>query len=298
MTQTHPSPLEMLRALGITGTPMVTPVQGGFDRAMWKVEHEDQAYALRVFRPGESGDCEREQVVMAAARTAGLPVPEVLAAGVWQDHPALLLTWLAGRMVADELRARPWQVWRLGIAFGRMQAAIHAMPVPGLLRQQPEAWMAWKCEGEQTLQDRLRHLPAEEAALLHLDYHPRNVLTDGRQITGIVDWANAHAGDPRADAARTVSILRVDPLARKPLLQWLGLHIFELAWRIGYQRAGGRLKEMALFYAWAGTVLQHDLAPRYKHRPQELTPARRWTNTWKARAGMPGFARCAILFKH
>jgi aminoglycoside phosphotransferase (APT) family kinase protein len=289
MTQTDLSPLEMLRSLGITGTPTVTPVQGGFDMAMWKVEDEDQTYALRVFRAGAHEDCEHERVVMAAARAAGLPVPEVHAAGVWQDHPALLLTWLAGRTIADELRARPWRVWRLGIAFGRMQAAIHAVPAPGLLRQQPDAWIAWKCEGEQTLQDRLRHLPAEEAALLHLDYHPRNVLTDGTHITGIVDWTNAHAGDPRADAARTVSILRVDPLARKPLLQWLGLRIFELAWRIGYHRARGRLKEMALFYTWAGTVLQHDLAPRYQHRPQALTPARRWTNTWKARAGMPGF---------
>ena len=222
MTQTDLSPLDVLHSLGITGTPTVTSVQAGFDRAMWKVEYEDQTYALRVFRPGEDGDCKREQVVMAAARTAGLPVPEVHAAGVWQGHPVLLLTWLVGRMVADELCARPWQVWRLGIAFGRMQAAIHAVPVPALLRQQPDAWIAWKCAGDQSLQDRLRHLPSDEVALLHLDYHPHNVLTDGKQITGIVDWTNAHAGDPRADAARTVSILRVDPLARKPLLQWLG----------------------------------------------------------------------------
>jgi aminoglycoside phosphotransferase (APT) family kinase protein len=287
MTQTDLVPLEILRSLGIDGTPTVTPVQDGFDMAIWKVEYEDQTYALRVFRPGEHEECEHEQVVMAAARAAGLPVPEVNAAGVWQDHPALLITWLAGRMVADELRTRPWQVWRLGISFGRMQAAIHAVPAPGLLRQQPDAWIAWKCEGEQILQDRLRHLRSDEAALLHLDYHLWNVLTDGKQITGIVDWTNAHAGDPRADAARTVSILRVDPLTRKPLLQWIGLRIFELAWRIGYQRARGRLKDMSLFYAWAGTVIQHDLAHRYEDIPQELTPARRWTNKWKARTGRP-----------
>jgi aminoglycoside phosphotransferase (APT) family kinase protein len=288
MTQTDLSPLEILRSLGINGTPTITPVQGGFDMAMWKVEYEDQVYALRVFQSGGHEDYEHERVVMAAARAAGLPVPEVHASGVWQDHPALLITWLAGRMVADELRARPWQVWRLGIAFGRMQAAIHSVPAPSLLRQQPGAWIAWKCEGEQTLQDRLRHLHSDETALLHLDYHPRNVLTDGKQITGIVDWTNAHAGDPRADAARTVSILRIDPLAPKPLLQRIGLLIFELAWRIGYQRVRGRLKDMPLFYAWAGTVIQHDLAYRYKDLPQELTPARRWTSKWKARADCAG----------
>src|SRR5258708_38578540 len=114
MTQTDLSPLEILRSLGINGTPTVTPVQGGFDMAMWKVEYEDQTYALRVFRPGEHEDCEHERVVMAAARAAGLPVPEVHAAGVWQDHPALLITWLAGRTVADELRVRPWRGRRAG----------------------------------------------------------------------------------------------------------------------------------------------------------------------------------------
>jgi aminoglycoside phosphotransferase (APT) family kinase protein len=166
-----------------------------------------------------------------------------------------------------------------------MQAAIHAVPAPALLCLQPDAWIAWQCEGEQTVQDRLRHLPSDKGALLHLDYHLRNVLTDGKQITGIVDWTNALAGDPRADAARTVSILRIDPLARKPLIQWLALRIFERAWRTGYQRERGSLKDMSLFYAWAGTIIQRNLAPRYKHMPHELAPAGRWTNRWKARAG-------------
>ena len=110
-----------------------------------------------------------------------------------------------------------------------------------------------------------------------------------------MDWTNALAGDPRADAARTVSILRVDPLARKPFLQWLGLCLFERAWRAGYQRERGRLKEMPLFYAWAGTVIQCDLAPRYTHRPHELDPARCWTNKWKAQAGAQEVGRLKRL---
>jgi aminoglycoside phosphotransferase (APT) family kinase protein len=137
----------------------------------------------------------------------------------------------------------------------------------------------------------LRHLHLDTGALLHLDYHPSNVLTDGKQITGIVDWTNAHAGDSRADVARTVSILHLDPTARTSLLQRLGLRIFELAWRIGYQHAGGHLQEMSLFYAWAEAVLQRDLADRYQHAPQELAPARHWTTTWMARAGCQDLKR-------
>jgi aminoglycoside phosphotransferase (APT) family kinase protein len=288
MIQSDLPPLDILRALGITETCSVFPVQGGFDMMMWKVESERQTYALRVFRVGAYEQRDHEDVVMATAQMAGLPVPEIHAAGVWQDHPVLLLRWLEGRMVSDELRARPWRIWTLGVAFGRMQAAIHAVSPPELLRRQPDAWMAWNGAGEQILQDRFHHLSSGEVALLHLDYHPRNVLTDGKRITGVLDWTNAHAGDPRADAARTVSILRVDPLARNPLLQRLLLRIFELAWRRGYQRQRGRLKDMPLFYAWAGTVLQSDLAHRYKQRPQALDPARRWTDQWKARARRSG----------
>lgn len=284
MAQTDP--LEILHSLGINGAPRVTPVQGSFDTAIWKVEHEGRAYALRVFREGAQEDCQREQIVMATARAAGLPVPEVHAAGIWRNRPALLITWLTGRVVEDELRTQPWHVWSLGVAFGRMQATMHTVPAPGLLRQQPGSWITWQCEGEQALQDHLRTLSLDEGALLHLDYHPHNVLTDGKQITGIVDWTNAHAGDPRADAARTISILRVDPLMRKPLTRRLHLRIFELAWRVGYQRERGHLRDMAIFYAWAGTVIQLDLAHRYKHKPQKLAPARRWTNKWKVRAGL------------
>jgi hypothetical protein len=106
MTQTTMQPLEILASLGIDGTPTVTPVQGGFDMAIWKVKYEGQTYALRVFRPDRHEACERERVVMAAARAAGLPVPEAHRAGIWQNRSALLITWLSGRTVAGELRSR------------------------------------------------------------------------------------------------------------------------------------------------------------------------------------------------
>src|SRR5438132_39917 len=44
---------------------------------------------------------------------------------------------------------------------------------------------------------------APGAALLHLDYHLLNVMTDRSRVTGVLDWTNARAGDPRADLART-----------------------------------------------------------------------------------------------
>jgi Ser/Thr protein kinase RdoA (MazF antagonist) len=50
--------------------------------------------------------------------------------------------------------------------------------------------------------------------LLHLDLHPFNVLLDDAgQLTGVIDWANAAAGDPQLDRARTLTILTLDPAA-------------------------------------------------------------------------------------
>lgn len=40
-----------------------------------------------------------------------------------------------------------------------------------------------------------------ERALLHVDLHDDNILSDGERITGIVDWANAAYGDPLYDVA-------------------------------------------------------------------------------------------------
>lgn len=277
-------PLEILHALGIDEFSSVTPLQGGQDMAMWKVEWGEQPYALRVFPPGEHARCEHERAVMTAVHAVGLPAPEVRVSGVWRDHPVLLITWLSGRMLSDELRLHPWRLWRLGRAFGRMQAAIHMVPVPAHLLRQPDAWITWQCKDEPVLQERLRRLASDPPTLLHLDYHPNNVLTDGKQITGVVDWVNAHAGDPRADLARTLSILRVAPQVRKPLLWWLGLQLFAMAWHLGYQHERGKACKMPPFYAWAGTVMLHDQEHRYRDRPHELLPARRWANKWKRRS--------------
>jgi aminoglycoside phosphotransferase (APT) family kinase protein len=84
-------------------------------------------------------------------------------------------------------------------------------------------------------------------------------MKDG-QISGIIDWANAQVGDPRADFARTYSILRVDPWLDDPpvtltFLRW----ILERAWRRGYQQVAGTVADTELFYAWAGQAMVRDL---------------------------------------
>ena len=52
------------------------------------------------------------------------------------------------------------------------------------------------------LHHRLHEIPFEGERLLHLDFHPDNVLLSQRGPV-VIDWTNARAGDPAFDVAMT-----------------------------------------------------------------------------------------------
>lgn len=284
------NPTAILAMLGLDDIDAVTPVYGGADTAIWRIEHQGRKYALRVFRPEQGPTFRREIAAMHAAAGAEIPVPELHAEGIWHDRPVLLLSWCQGQPIGQFLQRRPWRLWSLGVAFGRVQASIHTIPAPQDWPQHPTAWIEWAGSSEKLLQAKLRSRQQDTLALLHLDYHPLNVMTDGQRITGVLDWANASIGDPRADFARTYTILRVEPYGpgREPphirFFRWA----FERGWRHGYQQVLGSVQDMAIFYAWAGAVMVRDLAPRLKQpgswwQPHHLDQIRRWTEHWRRR---------------
>ncbi len=297
MHEADVDPAAVLAALGIPPAAAATPVQGGWDTLLWKVEHSGATYALRLFRAEQVETCRRETAAMRAAAAHGIPVPHLHAEGAWKDRPALLLSWCPGTVLLAALRQAPWQAWPLGIAFGRMQARIHTVPAPEPLRARREAWIEWAGPDEHELKARLRTLclaDGLEDTLLHLDYHPLNVLVEGGRITCVLDWANAAAGDPRADLARTLTLLRLAPAPPgTPRLRLALLRLLlELARRRGYrQERGGWPGGMALFYAWAGAAMARDLTPRLRQprawlTAHDLVRIHRWTVAWKRRAGI------------
>jgi aminoglycoside phosphotransferase (APT) family kinase protein len=248
---------------------------GGFDTAVWHLERAGRGYALRVFRPDQMPTLQRELVALGAARDHGVPVPQVHAVGTYQARPALLMEWSRGRPLLDEVRARPSQVLGLGVQFGRCQAAIHRVAAPASLRAN---WIAWAGPVERRFAIHLERVSAgQPRRLLHLDYHPLNVLVHHHRISSVLDWTNAHAGDPRADFARTVTILRLSP-PRPGRFERLARLALEIGWRFGY---GPLPAPMAEFYAWAGLAMQHDLAARFS--PAELAHVQRWTAGWQRR---------------
>ena len=55
--------------------------------------------------------------------------------------------------------------------------------------------------------ERAARFRASPDSLVHMDYHPLNVMVDGVRVTGVLDWMNADVGDRHLDAAMTAVIL-------------------------------------------------------------------------------------------
>jgi Ser/Thr protein kinase RdoA (MazF antagonist) len=132
---------------------------------------------LRRYRAG--GAPEHEALVMEHVRRHGYPVPRV----VDVRDTALVVERVDGPTMLDDLRRRPWLLGRYAAVLAELHARLHHIAAPSELRQVG---------------------PGER--VLHLDFHPHNVLLTGRGPV-VLDWTNARRGDPPLDVALTWVIL-------------------------------------------------------------------------------------------
>lgn len=286
-------PRHLLTAAGIGSATSITPVTGGWDTALWRIEHGGRTSALRVYPPGREASWRTELAALEAAAAVGIPVPSVRSRGIWQERPWLLLAWSPGVTLQEALFGAPEQAGVLGFAFGQTQARIHQIRVDvaashhQVFRDCFDGVDAWPELAERLGQDSI-----VEDRLLHIDYHPLNVLVEDGAVTAVLDWANARRGDPRADLARTRGILR---FARMMPGGGIGLRTilsdFEAGWLRGYQATAGPLPPMPLFDAWSAQFLVDDLSPKVGQPGVWLTDSqvgvlRRRAAAWARRAGM------------
>jgi aminoglycoside phosphotransferase (APT) family kinase protein len=283
-------PRVILADLGVREVAQAERVHGGMDTIIWRVETDRGRLALRLMRPEQVETSRLEVAAMRAARAAGVRTPQLIAFELWRGRPAMLLEWLPGSALIHALEAHPLRVWSLGVQFGRMQATIHATTAPSEVRREESSWIGWA--RDERIGALLHRLSLKTTALLHFDYHPLNVMSDGHAITGVIDWTNARAGDPRADLARTYTILCVEPWAPRPSPRTAALRrLLATAWRRGYEQVGGKLHDLAPFLAWAGMAMVHDLSPRVANpdhwfEARHLEHIRRWARHWKRKSGI------------
>jgi phosphotransferase family enzyme len=176
---------------------------------------------LKLYRAGYHGH-RTEASVLAALHGSGV-APRLLDTVEADGRTGLVLQRLPGPDMLTLLQSRPWRVRALAharaaahLAIGRCEAPTHLpdlrqtlaariddAPLPPHLRTYT--------------QQVLERLP-DGGQLCHGDLHPGNALTDGARAA-VIDWPNATLGDPVADHARTLLLLRwANPLPGTPLL--------------------------------------------------------------------------------
>lgn len=195
---------------------------------------------LRVGRPAVID----AELAASSAAAAVLPVPAVLDRAEVGDMSAVLLEMLPGQPAADFARRSPGLARVAGQACGAVHALLAEVSAPAGLRAVPASG---------------RGTPAGQARVVHLDLHPFNILSgaDG-EVTGVLDWANAAAGDPDLDRARTWTILTLDPAARARRDEpgWAALSD-------GWIESAALHDMPAAHRAWACAYMLSDLARRY-----------------------------------
>lgn len=140
-----------------------------------------------------------------------VPAPHLYAADLEAavcDVPALLESWVPGNQA--------WQQDDLDgylASAAEVLVAIHTVRVPpeaGLPRYAPyyaRRPVSPPFSTRPGLWERVGDVldlppPAHRETFIHRDYHPGNVLWDGTQVSGVVDWATAAWGPPGIDLAR------------------------------------------------------------------------------------------------
>jgi Ser/Thr protein kinase RdoA (MazF antagonist) len=123
----------------------------------------------RVLRRG--GRPVREALAMRHAAAHGYPVPAVLEV---RDE-GLVLEFVDGPTMLADVLAEPGRLEDHAVRFARLHARLLEIPAP-------QEW--------------------GDGRLLHMDFHPDNVMLSSRGPV-VIDWSNARAGDPALDVAMT-----------------------------------------------------------------------------------------------
>lgn len=239
---------------------------------LWRIAGAGEAdYVLRVFPPGHERWRDRETLAMRTAAGAGLPVPDVVMTDAIADRPLMLTTLAPGATVAATLGPDRERATASGRTLGRLLGEINRIPAPAGLAP-ADAWLDRAGPALAPLRDRLAAMPHGDR-LLHLDYHPENVLMAGDAVTAVIDWTNTLPGPPNIDLGRSRAILgmiRTLPTVTPEIASVLDA--FETGLVAGHAEVHGADPDPDLSLAWGIGMLCVDFTPQAETPGSWVTP--------------------------
>lgn len=206
----------LAEVLGVERLDSLERLSGGASRETWRIAADGRRWILQRQRPGSPRDLAVEVAALRAARSHGVPVPEVVASGDASvlGQPFMVLEHIEGETIArkilrddDFVEARSVLVSQMA----RALAAIHqvtADAVPGLPEsdqvEQYRTALDDLGEPHPTFELALRwlddHRPSSaRRTLVHGDFRLGNLMVGPDGLRAVLDWELTRAGDPVED---------------------------------------------------------------------------------------------------
>lgn len=227
-------------SLGYADPPV--QITGGFDTTIFAFQLADAPpqragpLIVRIFREdAEPAQALFESAVQNAVAALGFPVPRVLITHPDREPlgaPFVIMERVRGRPMLDAIFGLGMP--RMPTVLGRMHARLHALDAAAFVRMLEDAGVSAEAISlrydpigvrrriEDAALDGLRpglqwldgHRPAgsRTPSICHGDFHPINVLIDGREISGVIDWSWVCVGDAECDVGATLALFTQGPI--------------------------------------------------------------------------------------
>jgi len=245
----------------------------------------DEGRVVRLFREGSSRRYAlREQRVSRAVHSAGVPSPEVFLADTEDGlvevdgRLGILMERVEGPTMLRELARRPWKLWAYANECARLHREMHARTAVDLPSQRERLHHVIDRIAEalgddiaERIHQAVDKLP-EGDAICHGDFHPDNVMMSERGAV-IIDWGPSTSGNPAADVAWTVHLIRhggTPPGMR--LWQRLMLTVFRRLFLGAYLKAYLRHSPLTCgeIESWEGPIAALRLGDRISEKRELL----------------------------
>lgn len=194
---------------------------------------------LKLFRSARRDVVEYEARLTRVAGQAGLPVPAVAEVVERAGRVGIVFERADGATMLRHVIRRPWTARRFGQLLGQLHRDVHERAAPELmpakerLRRSIEGVADLPSQTRARVLEVLQELPDGDR-ICHGDFHPDNVLLTARGPV-IIDWIDASRGDPLADVARTLVLMRVGAIPARAPARWM-INAVRGGFRYGYVR--------------------------------------------------------------
>ena len=175
--------------------------------------YRDENIAIKLYKNSVITIIEEEARLQTYAMEAGLPVPAVHRVKKIDDTQiAFEMEYVDGKPLLHEKMDREERLEKIR-SLVELQCEVHSKSANEFPKQRER--LTWKIKQNKYIDEKvkdqllrtLEELDTDTSQLCHGDFHPLNILFDGKKYW-VIDWVDATGGNPLADACRTYIIFQ------------------------------------------------------------------------------------------